>query len=65
MKRNIWNEKDQIRITLNFESYVKGFIDCYAFIGIWPISISKLILENYRYRIDLILIRQWRISCLS
>ena len=45
------------------ESFVKGFINCHAFIGIRPIPILKLILENYGYRIDLTLIRRWMISC--
>ena len=63
MRCNIWNEKDQIKTVMIFESYVKGFIDCHAFIGIRSISIPKLILENYGYRIELIFIRRWMISC--
>ena len=41
----------------------KGFIECHAFIGIQTISIRKLILENYGYKIDLTVIRRWMISC--
>ena len=56
-------KKIKLELVMNFESYVKGFIDCHAFIGIRPISIQKLILENYEYKIDLTLIRHWMISC--
>ena len=56
-------ERIKLELVMNFESYVKGFIDCHAFIGIRPISISKLTLENYGYRIDLTIIRQLMISC--
>ena len=45
------------------ESYIKGFIDCHAFIGIRSIPIPKFILENYGYKIDLTLIRGWMIAC--
>ena len=56
-------KKIKLEVVMIFESYVKGFIDCHAFIGIRPISILKLILENYGYKIDLTLIRRWMISC--
>ena len=64
MRCNFWNEKDsKLELVMIFESCVKGFINCHAFIGIRPIPILKLILENYGYRIDLTLIRWWMISC--
>ena len=52
-----------LKLVMISESYVKGFIDCHVFIEIQSISISKLILENYGYKIDLNLIQRWMISC--
>ena len=51
-----------LELVMISESYVKRFIDCHVFIEIQSISISKLILENYGYKIDLTLIRRWMIS---
>ena len=52
-----------LELVMISESYVKRFIDCHVFIGLRPISIPKLILENDGYRIDLTLIQRWMISC--
>ena len=56
-------KKIKLELVMVFESYLKGFIDCHAFIEIRPISILKLIFENYGYKVDLTLIRRWMISC--
>ena len=56
-------KKIKLELVMIFESYVKGYIDCHAFIGNQSISILKLIFENYGYKIDLTLIRRWMISC--
>ena len=47
-------KKIKLKLVMIFESYVKGFIDCHAFIEIQPILIPKHILENYGYKIELI-----------
>ena len=49
-------KKVKLELFMIFESYTKGYIDYYVFIGIRLLSILKLILENYGYRIDLALI---------
>ena len=46
-------KKIKLELVMIFESYIKGFIDCHAIIGIQSISILKSILENYEYKIDL------------
>ena len=56
-------KKIKLELVMIFKSYIKGFIDCHVFIGIQPISILKLILENHGYKIDLTLIRGWMIAC--
>ena len=49
-------KKVKLELFMIFKSYTKGSIDCYVFIEIQLLSIPKLILENYGYRIDLALI---------
>ena len=48
-------KKIGLEIVLTSKSFVKGFIDCHVFVGIQPMSILKLIFENYGYGIDLTL----------
>ena len=50
-------KKIKLELVMIFESYIKGFIDCHVIIGIQPILILKLILENFEYKIDLTLTR--------
>ena len=53
-------KKVKLELFMIFESDTKGYIDYYVFIGSRLLSILKLILENYGYRIDLALINdEW------
>ena len=46
-------ENIKLDVVKIFEFRIKEFIDYHAFISILSISISKLTLDNYGYRIDM------------
>ena len=46
-------ENIKLDVVKIFEFRIKEFIDCHTFISIRSISIPKLTLDNYGYKIDM------------